>query len=125
MTHEPAAPHYSSLAMPKDIVSARRAALGLTQTELARKVGIARNFVSMIESGTSRVPNERILQIADALEIDPIWFLEKCMLDDSRSPGANNLRSIAEFIFRPEILRCALDMKTRAMASLRVLPGRL
>lgn len=111
MTIEPVVPSATNFNMPKDIVSVRRAELGLTQAELANRVGVVRNFISMIEIGTNRVPNDRIVPMAEALDIDPVWFLERCMLDDSRANGANNLRSIAEFIFRPENLRRALHLK--------------
>jgi transcriptional regulator with XRE-family HTH domain len=52
-----------------------RESLGVTQTELARRVGVARNHIGMIESG-SRTPSIGLLEkIARALGTEPAEFL--------------------------------------------------
>jgi transcriptional regulator with XRE-family HTH domain len=62
---------------PAEIVSTRRSELSLTQTELAKKLGYQNvNFVSMLESGKSKIPLEKTIDIADALEMDRQWFVE-------------------------------------------------
>lgn len=60
----------------------RRLVLGMSQEELAAKVGVSQNLISQIELG--RVPPERLQQIsangvkklAEALEIAPDYLLQ-------------------------------------------------
>lgn len=53
----------------------RREALGMSQRELATKVGIEYyTFISQIEAGRGRVPAERYEAYALALEIEPREF---------------------------------------------------
>lgn len=49
----------------------RRAILRMTQADLARRIGVTRNYISMIETG-ERQPNEEMLQkISAALGCKP------------------------------------------------------
>ena len=53
---------------------------GLTQRDLAAKVGAKYyTFVSNLESGRGRIPPDRYLDWADALEIEPQEFVHRLM----------------------------------------------
>jgi transcriptional regulator with XRE-family HTH domain len=83
---------YKQLLDPNEIIAQRRQELNLSQGELARKLSYPSiNFISMLEAKKSKVPIERAADIADALEMDPKWFIE-CVLRD-RHPN------IAEVIY--------------------------
>jgi ribosome-binding protein aMBF1 (putative translation factor) len=47
-----------------------REAAGLTQTELAAKIGIAQSALSRIEAGRSNITLAMLRRIAEALEVD-------------------------------------------------------
>ncbi|MFC4158258.1 helix-turn-helix domain-containing protein [Chitinimonas lacunae] len=48
---------------------------GITQAELARHLGVTRSTVSYWISGRTRVPAERIDEVAQILHCDPVWLL--------------------------------------------------
>lgn len=86
--------NYKKLSVPGEIVAQRRHDLGLNQAELAKKLAYRNvNFISMLESGDSRVPLERSVDFAKALEIDVKWFIERVMRDRPSTIA------IADFIF--------------------------
>ena len=59
--------HHTSFSSPHEIIAARRTELAMTQTELARAIGLKHpNFISMVESQKSQFPLSRVLQFADA-----------------------------------------------------------
>ncbi|MGI9628384.1 MAG: helix-turn-helix domain-containing protein [Longimicrobiales bacterium] len=49
-------------------VRTRRA--GLTQTDLAKRVGLGRTSITNLESGTQRMPLHYLVRIAEALDCD-------------------------------------------------------
>ena len=58
----------------------QRCRLGLSQRELAKRVNMDYyTFISQIEAGRGRVPSERLLIWAEALEINPREFAIKLM----------------------------------------------
>ena len=60
---------------------AKREALGLSQRDLAAKLDMDYyTFISQIESGRGRVPAERFVQWADALQISPRKFAKTLMM---------------------------------------------
>lgn len=86
--------NYKKFSKPEEIISHRRTELGISQSELARKLGYSNaNFISIIESQRSKVPLDRSVEFAEALEIDAKWFVERVMRD--RYP------KIAEIVFKP------------------------
>ena len=105
--------HHTSYSAPHDIITARRNELSMTQTELARAIGLKHpNFISMIESQKSQFPVPRALQFAEVLEMDPTWFVEKVL--SYEAPGSKpetSLRALGEWLFRPEMLRAALERR--------------
>lgn len=51
-------------------VLARRHELGLTQTELALRVGVSRKWISTFEQGSAKAELELVLRLIDTLELD-------------------------------------------------------
>jgi transcriptional regulator with XRE-family HTH domain len=49
----------------------RRAILKMTQAELARRIGVTRNYISMIETGERPLTDELIQKISTALGCKP------------------------------------------------------
>lgn len=70
------------------LVDARLTA-GVSQTELAARLGQPQPFVSKVERGERRVDLVEFLEIADALGIDPCRFIERLRGDgdSGRPPG--------------------------------------
>lgn len=85
---------------PGKIIAVRRSELSMTQKELAKALGYKNpNFISMLERETpegeesqTKVPIESIIKIADVLEIDKLWFIERVF----RARGYTDL---ADFLF--------------------------
>lgn len=48
----------------------RRRHLGWTQTELARRAGVSRPWISEVENGKPTVQLDRLLQVVSALDLD-------------------------------------------------------
>ncbi|KAA0573410.1 helix-turn-helix transcriptional regulator [Azospirillum sp. Sh1] len=93
---------YLDLVLPGEIVAQRRKELHMTQTEVAKKMGYRNpNFVSMMESNSSRVPIERCFELADILEMDRIWFLKRVLGD--------HYPQVSEELFSAASLRRLLD----------------
>ena len=57
-------------------IKERREQLGISQKELAEKVGISQSFLCDIEQGSSKPSIDTALKIAEALNIDDIKFFE-------------------------------------------------
>lgn len=55
-----------------EVVSLRRAELGLLQKELAGKIGVSRTVVTQIERGRGEPRNGTRVQFALALGLDPV-----------------------------------------------------
>jgi transcriptional regulator with XRE-family HTH domain len=57
------------------LIRVQRVALGMPQTVLAKKLGLTFQQVQKYEKGINRVSASRLIQIAEALEVDPHAFL--------------------------------------------------
>lgn len=106
---------------PYVIVRLRRIELGLTQQELADRVPGWNNgnFITMIEKGRSRPPLYILVTLAEALEIDPMWFIERVLKWDCYGDGRpfkydDNLRALAEYLFNPHNMLNHLPLDTIA-----------
>ena len=58
------------------LIEARKAA-GLTQVQVARKLGRPQSFVSKYETGERRLDVVEFLEIAGTLRINPVSFLRR------------------------------------------------
>jgi len=54
-----------------DRVRARRTAMGISQMELARRIGLHFTFVSESERGLRNLSMSSLLRLAEGLEMDP------------------------------------------------------
>lgn len=66
-------------ALMAALIAARTRA-GVTQRELARRLGRAHSFVGKIESGERQLNVLEFCEIADALEVDPRQLFAKIVL---------------------------------------------
>jgi len=57
------------------LIRAQRVALGMSQTALAEKLGLTFQQVQKYEKSANRVSASRLVQIAEALGVDPHFFL--------------------------------------------------
>ena len=55
----------------------RRAVLRMTQTELARRIGVTRSYISMLENGERPLTEELRQKIAAALDCKPEFLLRQ------------------------------------------------
>ena len=61
--------------MDKERLKARREALGLTQSDLARAIGITPQAVSAYENGVKRASGDVVAAIADVLKCSADYLL--------------------------------------------------
>lgn len=61
----------------------KRESVGITQAELANKLGEYQSFVARLESGQRRIDVVEFLTLARALEFDAASFIEDLMQDRS------------------------------------------
>ncbi len=54
----------------------RRVNIGLKQSELAEKVGISASYLNLIEHNRRRIAGRLLLNLADALGVDPVALSE-------------------------------------------------
>jgi transcriptional regulator with XRE-family HTH domain len=86
------------------LIRGQRLALGMSQTALGEKIGIAFQQLQKYERGTNRVGSSRLVQIAEALGVEPSFFFpgksngeEPEVLTLVSTPGATKLlRAFAE-----------------------------
>lgn len=60
-----------------DCLISRRMEAGLTQMELARRLGQYQSFVARLESGQRRVDVVEFLQLSEVLQFDPFEILRE------------------------------------------------
>lgn len=46
----------------------------VTQASLAKALGVTYQQVNKYESGINRIPSDRLAEIAEALDVSPLWF---------------------------------------------------
>lgn len=73
-------PIYSAQARRlRELLVEYRARAGVTQAELAERLGRAQTFVSKIEKGERRIDVIELLQMLAAMRADPVEFLERLL----------------------------------------------
>ena len=70
-------------------IRAHRLTIGLTQEELAGKIGLTFQQVQKYEKGANRVSGSRLIQIAEALNVPVVSLFEGA--DTSRLPNHSEL----------------------------------
>ena len=58
----------------KENISRRRKELGLSQSEVAEKIGVSRNSYRSIEKGKTRLVSEFVEPLADVLDMEELLF---------------------------------------------------
>ena len=61
----------------------KREAAGVTQTELASKLGEYQSFVARLESGQRRIDVVELIQLSRVLEFDAKSFIEELIQDSN------------------------------------------
>lgn len=83
-------------ALQSALIEARRSK-GLTQTELARRLGKPQSFVSKYESGERRLDAIEFLEVCRALSVQPSGILDQVDADDApRTPSVLERWRISE-----------------------------
>jgi transcriptional regulator with XRE-family HTH domain len=72
-------------AFTRRIIAARKAA-GVTQQQLADRIGKPQSFVSKYERGERRVDLVEFLAIAEALSLDPSRFIRDLKSNAKKKP---------------------------------------
>nr|DAJ35960.1 MAG TPA: helix-turn-helix domain protein [Caudoviricetes sp.] len=60
-------------------LKAARLSKGMTQLELARKLGVVRETISLWESGTNRINSEMLVRISEVLECSIDFLCKKTL----------------------------------------------
>jgi transcriptional regulator with XRE-family HTH domain len=68
------------------LIEARKSA-GITQVELAERLGEHQSFVSKIETGERRVSPVELLVVLSALNVDPVVFIRGLAQELNIEPG--------------------------------------
>lgn len=84
-----------------------RMALGISQAELARRVGLSRSAICKIENGDNTTPINRIKKIASALDVDPMFLLLGAKSETPRDLS-NSQKIVIEYVTRADPSRVAL-----------------
>ena len=81
-------------------IRANRLTQGLSQSELAKRIGVTFQQVQKYEKGTNRVGGSRLIQIAEALSIPAVALLENA--ENGRVPNPGELPAL---ICNPRAIR--------------------
>jgi transcriptional regulator with XRE-family HTH domain len=96
-------------------VRARRKEMGLTQSDLARAIGITFQQVQKYESGHNRIPAGRLSAIAQVLQVPISHFFQ--LVDGAnteRLPLADGLSELLRLPGASELLRQYAELKSDA-----------
>jgi transcriptional regulator with XRE-family HTH domain len=83
----------------------RRNLLGLSQDELAKRLGVTSQLIQKYEAGETRISASRLYEIAAQLGVPIIWFFDE--LEDKKrslveSEHASEAQDWSELITKPE-----------------------
>jgi len=98
----------------------RRTALGLSQVEMAGRLGISFQQVQKYESGQNRLSGARLTVLATLLQVPPSWFFEP--VDAVPEPEVADRLVIEHqrrFAALPKDVQMAVDKLTRELVRLR------
>ena len=72
----------------------RRKMLGMSQTELARQIGVTFQQVQKYEKGANRIGTSRLLHICAVLKIAPAWLFQGVAGPAPRSEAGRHLEEV-------------------------------
>jgi len=72
-------------------LKARRRELGLTQTQLAARVGVSQAYLSRIETGTRVADTDLLARLAEALETSPLALMSPDPIFSGRTLSAEEV----------------------------------
>ena len=77
---------------------ARRSALGLTQTQVARAINVTFQQIQKYEKGTNGVSSSRLLQLANFLKVPVKYFFEEFKDFQNLDSHVKNDNSLENFV---------------------------
>ena len=78
-------------------VKSRRVQLGMSQSELGRKVGVSFQQIQKYERGANRIGSSRLHQIAAALGVKPEYFFDNARTEVGRQSYATSVDLFDQF----------------------------
>lgn len=93
-------------------VRARRELLGISQSEVARLVGVTPAFISQLESGKSSPSLDSVAAIAEALHCEPAGLLENSH-QTGTVEGMDDVLTVTEAAELSELSRFEISRKCR------------
>ena len=104
-------------------IKLRRAVVGMSQTELANRLGITFQQVQKYEKGSNRVSASRLYQMAQILGVPVQFFFEDVSeisdIDSSEVSGASETGEIMDFLNSSEGVQLNRAFNEIASASVR------
>ena len=101
-----------STALLSERIRGKREEIGLTQSELAEKMGYAdKSMIAKIEKGIIDLPQSKIVAFADILETTPSYLMgwEDISPDSYEANLLKNIRNLSK-IGKVKVLEYAQDM---------------
>jgi transcriptional regulator with XRE-family HTH domain len=89
-----------------------RAQLNLTTTELAKMVGISQAQISRLENGKQGFRSSTLAKIAQALNVEPVWFF----LDNEQDSTLNDAAAAYAAIAHPRLAQALQNPQFQALA---------
>lgn len=82
----------------------RRMLLGMTQEQLAEQVGVSFQMVQKYEKGSCRVGASRLMQIANALKVEPSFFFDEAGVQAARKVSEERSEMDADVMSKKETI---------------------
>ena len=83
----------------------RRLMLGLSQSDLATRIGVTYQQAHKYERGVNRVSAGRLAVIATALSTEPAWFFEGCETSPTDATVPKRQRQLLELMRNFELMQ--------------------
>lgn len=86
-------------------IRSRRQVVGITQQDLAAKLGLTFQQVQKYEKGANRIGASRLVEVAHALDAPPGWFFEGLPGFGKQKPNVDD--AVMSFLTDPQGVRIA------------------
>lgn len=80
------------------LVRERRKAIGMSQEKLGHAIGLTFQQVQKYEKGTNRIGSSRLMQIANALDVEPTHFFVGAPTASRLTASQNPMQYVADFV---------------------------